>query len=54
MTKRDDRPQCFAAMWFGADEDSVDEMNQLFDMVIKPAIEHHGLRVRAKTNSINI
>lgn len=46
MTERNDRPQCFAAMWFGSDEDedSVDEMNQLFDVVIKPAIEHHGLK----------
>ena len=40
--ERDDRPQCFAAMWFGSDEDSKDEMNQLFDVVIKPAMEHHG------------
>ena len=37
--ERDDRPQCFAAMWLGSDEDSEDEMNQLFDVVIKPG---HG------------
>ncbi len=42
--ERDDRPQCFAAMWFGSDEDSTNEMNQLFDIVIKPALEHHGLK----------
>ena len=42
--ERDDRPQCFTAMWFGSDEDSKDEMNQLFDVVIKPAVEHHGLK----------
>ena len=42
--ERDDRPQCFAAMWFGSDEDSANEMNQLFDVVIKPAMEHHGLK----------
>lgn len=38
-----DRPQCFVAMWFGNDGDSVDEMNQLFDLVIHPAIKHHNL-----------
>ena len=42
--ERDGRPQCFAAMWFGSDEDSVNEMNQLFDIVIKPAMEHYGLK----------
>ena len=42
--KHDDRLQCFAAMWFGSDRDSEAEMNQLFDVVIKPAIEHHGLK----------
>ena len=26
-------------MWFGSDTDSVDEMEQLYEMVIKPAIE---------------
>ena len=44
MTERDDRPQCFAAMWFGSDEDSKNEMNQLFDVVIKPALESHRLK----------
>lgn len=44
MTERDDRPQCFVAMWFGSDEDSENEMNQLFDVVIKPAIESHSLK----------
>ena len=43
-TERDDRPQCFAAMWFGSDEDSENEMNQLFDVVIKPGIECHALK----------
>ena len=42
--ERDDRPRCFTAMWFGSDEDSKDEMNQLFDIVIKLAVEHHGLK----------
>ena len=44
MIERDDRPQCFAAMWFGSDEDSKNEMNQLFDVVIKPALESHSLK----------
>ena len=37
------RPRCFVAMWFGSDEGSKDEMNQLFDLLIKPAVEKHGL-----------
>ena len=44
MTDIDSRPQCFTAMWFGSNVDSENEMNQLFDVVIKPAIEHHNLK----------
>ena len=33
------RPECFVAMWFGSDTDSVDEMDQLYELVIKPAID---------------
>ena len=36
--------ECFVAMWFGSKGDSEDEMNQLYEMVIKPAIEHHNFR----------
>ena len=36
--------ECFVAMWFGSNTDSKDEMNQLFDVVIKPAIEHHNCK----------
>lgn len=36
--------ECFVAMWFGvANSDSEAEMNQLYDLVIKPAIEQQGL-----------
>ena len=44
MAELDNRPQCFTAMWFGSDVDSENEMNQLFDMVIEPAIERHDLK----------
>ena len=37
------RSKCFVAMWFGSDNDSEAEMDQLFDFVIKPAIENQGL-----------
>ena len=37
------RPECFVAMWFGADSDSEAEMNQLYELVIKPAIEQQEL-----------
>ena len=37
------KPECFVAMWFGSDNDSEDEMNQLYELVIKPAIEEQGL-----------
>ena len=30
-------------MWFGSDNDSEAEMNQLYELVIKPAIEQQGL-----------
>ena len=40
----DRRPQCFVAMWFGDDEETRNEMNQLFDVVIKPAVEGQGLK----------
>ena len=44
MLNQDHQPQCFVAMWFGSDADSQDEMTQLFDVVIKPAIEAHDLK----------
>jgi len=44
VTDNDNRPQCFTAMWFGADKDSINEMNQLFDVVIEPAIRTHDLK----------
>lgn len=43
MPESDSRPQCFVAMWFGSNKESSDEMNQLYDIVIKPAIEQHNL-----------
>lgn len=43
MAEWDSRPQCFVAMWFGSNKESSDEMNQLYDIVIKPAIEQHDL-----------
>lgn len=36
------RPECFVAMWFGSDGDSEAEMNQLYELVIAPAIEEQG------------
>ena len=30
-------------MWFGSNKESSDEMNQLYDIVIKPAVEQHNL-----------
>ena len=36
-------PECFVAMWFGSDNSSKEEMDQLYDLVIKPAIEQQGL-----------
>ena len=36
-------PECFVAMWFGSDSNSEAEMDQLYDLVIKPAIEEQGL-----------
>ena len=41
MTDKTD-VECFVAMWFGSDNDSKDEMNQLYELVIRPAIEHHN------------
>ena len=35
--------ECFVAMWFGADSESKSQMDQLFEMVIAPAIRQHGL-----------
>ena len=35
--------ECFVAMWFGSDDDSRAEMDQLYDVVIKPAVQQHGL-----------
>ena len=45
MTSMDDRhrPECFVAMWFGSDEDSRAEMDQLFEIVIGPAVRSHNL-----------
>ena len=37
------QPQCFIAMWFGSDTESIDQMNQLFELVIKPAVEKHNM-----------
>ena len=34
-----ERIRCFVAMWFGEDETSRSEMDQLFDLVIKPALD---------------
>ncbi len=36
--------ECFVAMWFGSNRDSEDGMNQLYEFVIKPAIEHHNFK----------
>lgn len=36
--------ECFVAMWFGSDTDSVDEMNQLYEIVIEPAIESFNFK----------
>ena len=36
--------ECFVAMWFGSNKDSRDEMDQLYDLVIEPAIEHHNFK----------
>ena len=44
MYEKNGTPQCFVAMWFGNGGDTQDEMNQLFDVVIKPSIEFHKLR----------
>ena len=43
MSESASRPQCFVAMWFGSNAESSDEMNQLYDIVIKPAVEQHNL-----------
>ena len=43
MRTLDKRPECFVAMWFGSDSDSEAEMNQLYELVIKPAIEQQEL-----------
>lgn len=44
MSESDSRPQCFVAMWFGSSKETSDEMNQLYDIVIKPAVEQHKLK----------
>ena len=44
MPNQDNRPQCFVAMWFGSNVNSADEMNQLYEVAIKPAIEFHDLK----------
>ena len=38
------RPECFVAMWFGSDRDSADEMDQLYELAIKPAIESFNFK----------
>lgn len=38
------QPECFVSMWFGSDTDSVDEMEQLYDLVIKPAVESFNFK----------
>lgn len=38
-----ERPECFVAMWFGSDRDTEEEMDQLYELIIKPAIEQQGL-----------
>ena len=44
MNELGKQPECFVAMWFGvANSDSEAEMNQLYNLVIKPAIEQQGL-----------
>ena len=43
MSDQSNKPQCFVAMWFGSDENEQDQMNQLFDVAIKPSIEKHNL-----------
>ena len=43
MSGPDSRPQCFVAMWFGSSSESSDELKQLYDIVIKPAVEQHNL-----------
>ena len=40
----DKQTECFVAMWFGSDRDSVDEMNQLYEMVIQPAVESFNFK----------
>ena len=45
MDDQDRRPQCFVAMWFGTDDDdSHNEMNQFYEIVIKPAVEECRLK----------
>ena len=36
-------PECFVAMWFGSDIESIAAMNQLYEIIIKPAIEEQNL-----------
>ena len=38
-----ERIQCFVAMWLGDDESSRNEMNQLYDFVIQPALAASGI-----------
>ena len=40
----EDTPECFVAMWFGSDADSKAEMDQLFELVIQPAIESFNFK----------
>ena len=35
--------RCFVAMWLGDDESSRNEMNQLYDLVIQPALAASGI-----------
>lgn len=38
------RSNCFVAMWFGSDDNSKAEMDQLYELVIEPAIVRQGLK----------
>ena len=44
MDEQNGRAQCFVVMWFGNGGNTKDEMNQLFDLAIEPAISAHKLK----------
>ena len=43
MDSNNKLPECFVAMWFGSDSSSKAEMDQLYDLVIEPAIQQQDL-----------